>query len=412
MRDVASTSGETTVVIGAGQAGFSFCARLHELGYLGDIILIGDEHHAPYQRPPLSKAYLLGDMSLDRLLLRPSEFYPNQRIDLKTDTQVTAITPDSKTVTLGDGTQLSYDKLVLATGSTPRKLPSGLSGGLDGIYYMRSITDADAIAPEFTSGRRGLVVGGGYIGLEAAAVAAKRGVKVILIEAADRILQRVACSQTSDYFRDLHRSHGVDIRETIALEALHGKDGHVSSATLSDGTSLDVDFVIAGIGILPNVELARAAGLECENGIKVDATCTTSDRAIMAIGDCACFPRNGVHLRLESVGNAIDQGQLAAANVMGSDQAYEAKPWFWSDQYDIKLQIAGLSTGFDRIIVRQGEAASRSHWYFSADDLLAVDAMNDPRAYMVAKRLIEAGKSPPADAVCDINLDLKDLLKI
>ena len=411
MRDVRSTSGETTAVIGAGQAGFSFCARLRELGYLGDIILIGDEHHAPYQRPPLSKAYLLGDMSLDRMLLRPPEFYPDQRIDLRTDTQVTAITPDSKTVTLGDGTRLSYDNLILATGSTPRELPRSLSGGLDGIYYMRSIADADSIEPEFTSGRRGLIVGGGYIGLEAAAVAAKRGVKTVLIEAADRILQRVACSQTSDYFRDLHRSHGVDIREGIGLETLHGKDGRVSSATLSDGTSLDVDFVIAGIGILPNVDLAQAAGLDCENGSRVDATCTTSDPAIMAIGDCACVPHNGDHLRLESVGNAIDQGQLAAANVMGSDQPYEAKPWFWSDQYDIKLQIAGLSTGFDRIIVRQGEAASRSHWYFSADDLLAVDAMNDPRAYMVAKRLIEAGKSPPADAVSDINLDLKDLLK-
>ena len=411
MRDAASTSGETTIVIGAGQAGFSFCARLRELGYLGDIILIGDEHHAPYQRPPLSKAYLLGDLSLDRMLLRPAEFYPDQRIDLRTGTQVTAITPDSKTITLGDGTSLSYNHLILATGSTPRELPYSLSGGLDGIYYMRSIADADAIEPEFTSGRRALVVGGGYIGLEAAAVAAKRGVKVVLIEAADRILQRVACSQTSDYFRDVHRSHGVDIREGVGLETLHGKDGRVSSATLSDGTSLDIDFVIAGIGILPNVKLAQAAGLDCENGIRVDTTCTTSDPAILAIGDCACFPSNGEHLRLESVGNAIDQGQLAAASVLGSSEPYVAKPWFWSDQYDIKLQIAGLSTNFDRIIVRGGEAQSRSHWYFSGDDLLAVDAMNDPRAYMVAKRLIEAGKSPPADAVSNINLDLKDLLK-
>lgn len=411
MRDAASTSGEKTIVIGAGQAGFSFCARLRELGYLGDIILIGDEPHPPYQRPPLSKAYLLGDMSLERLWLRPEEFYTDQHIDLKTGTLVTAITPDNKKVTLGDDTHFSYDNLILATGSAPRQLPSALSGDLDGIYYMRSIADADVIAPEFRSGRRGLVVGGGYIGLEAAAVAAKRGVKTVLIEAADRILQRVACSQTSDYFRDLHRAHGVDIREGIGLEALHGKDGRVSSATLSDGTSLQVDFVIAGIGILPNVELAQAAGLDCDNGIRVDARCVTSDPAILAIGDCACFPRNGAHLRLESVGNAIDQGQLAAASVMGSDQPYEAKPWFWSDQYDVKLQIAGLSTGFDTIIVRQGEETSCSHWYFAGDDLLAVDAMNDPRAYMVAKRLIEAGKSPPANAVADTGMDLKDLLK-
>ncbi|MEM7634791.1 MAG: FAD-dependent oxidoreductase [Pseudomonadota bacterium] len=411
MRDAASTSGEKTVVLGAGQAGFSFCARLRELGYLGDITLVGDEHHPPYQRPPLSKAYLLGEFSLDRLLLRPSEFYLDQRIELKTDTRATAIDPDSKTVTLDDGTRLGYDKLVLATGSTPRKLPSGLSGGLNGIYYMRSIADADAIAPEFKSGRCGLVVGGGYIGLEAAAVAAKSGVKTVLIEAAERILKRVACSQTSDYFRDLHRLHGVEIRESIGLEALHGTNGTVSSATLSDGTSLDIDFVIAGIGILPNADLAQAAGLDCENGITVDATCTTSAPDILAIGDCACFPRNGTQLRLESVGNAIDQGQLAAATVMGSDEPYQAKPWFWSDQYDTKLQIAGLSTGFDTIIVRNGKEASCSHWYFAADELLAVDAMNDPRAYMVAKRLIEAGKSPPADAVSDLSLDLKDLLR-
>ncbi|MGI9511374.1 MAG: NAD(P)/FAD-dependent oxidoreductase [Anderseniella sp.] len=410
MRDAASTSGETTIVIGAGQAGFSFCARLRELGYLGDIILIGDEQHPPYQRPPLSKAYLLGDISLERLWLRPDEFYTDQRIGLRTGMQVTALTPNSKTITLGDGTRLGYDTLVLATGSTPRLLPHGLTNELGGIYYMRSIADADAIAPEFKSGRRGLVVGGGYIGLEAAAVAAKRGVKTVLIEAADRILQRVACSQTSDYFRDLHHSRGVDVREGIGLEALHGKDGRVSSATLSDGTSLEVDFVIAGIGILPNMGLAQAAGLDCENGIRVDARCITSDPAIMAIGDCACFPCNGAHLRLESVGNAIDHGQLAAASVMGSNQPYEAKPWFWSDQYDIKLQIAGLSTGFDTIIVRQGDGTTCSHWYFAGDQLLAVDAMNDPRAYMVAKRLIEAGKSPPAEAVCDTGLDLKELL--
>ncbi len=411
MRDAASTSGETTIVIGAGQAGFSFCARLRELGYLGNVILIGDEHHPPYQRPPLSKAYLLGDISLERLSLRPDEFYADQRIDLRTDSRVTGIAPGDRTVTLADGTQLGYDTLILATGSTPRLLPSSLSGELAGIYYMRSVADADAISPEFAAGRRCLVVGGGYIGLEAAAVAAKRGVEVTLIEAAERILQRVACGQTSDYFRELHRSHGVDVREGIGLRALGGKDGRVSSATLSDGTSVDVDFVIAGIGIQPNVELAQAAGLDCNNGIRVDTRCLTSDSAIMAIGDCASFPRNGGHLRLESVGHAIDHGQLAAASVMGSDETYQAKPWFWSDQYDTKLQIAGLSTGYDTIVERKGDTASRSFWYYAGNTLLAVDAMNDPRAYMVAKRLIEAGRSPPVNAVSDINLDLKELLK-
>jgi len=411
MRDPASTSDDKTVVVGAGQAGFSFSAKLRQLEYPGRITLIGDEPHAPYQRPPLSKTYLLGDMSLDRLLLRPAEFYLDQNIDLKTDTHAIAIERGSRTVSLGNGTSLKYDRLVLATGSTPRKLPVGLAGDLDGIYYMRSVADADSISPEFAPTRHALVVGGGYIGLEAAAVAAKRGVKVTLIEAAERILQRVACSQTSDYFKELHRSHGVDIREGIALEALQGANGRVSSARLSDGSSLDVDFVIAGIGIVPNVELARDAGLECENGISVDAMCTTSDPAIMAIGDCACFPFNGTPLRLESVCNAIDQAQAAAAVVMGMEQPYEAMPWFWSDQYDIKLQIAGLSSGFDRIVVRAGETEACSHWYYRADTLLAVDAMNDPRAYMVAKRLIQAGKSPSADAVADTSADLKELLK-
>ncbi len=411
MRDLASTTDEKTVVVGAGQAGFSFCAKLRELGYLGRISLIGDEPHAPYQRPPLSKAYLLGDMSLDRLLLRPAEYYRDQNIDLITGTQVEAIERDQQILSLGSGASVSYDKLVLATGSSPRKLPASLSNDLDGIYYMRSVADADSIAPEFAPGRNALVVGGGYIGLEAAAVAAKRGVKVTLIEAADRILQRVACSQTSDYFRNLHGAHGVDIREGTGLQALHGQAGRVSSATLSDGSSLDVDFVIAGIGIVPNVELARDAGLECENGISVDARCTTPDPAIMAVGDCACFPYHGTTIRLESVCNAIDQAQAAAAVVMGGDQPYAAMPWFWSDQYDTKLQIAGLSSGFDTIVVRTGETEACSHWYYHGDRLLAVDAMNDPRAYMVAKRLIQAGQSPSAQAVTDINLDLKELLK-
>lgn len=411
MRVPASTTGEHTVVVGAGQAGFSFCAKLRELGYLGKISLIGDEPHAPYQRPPLSKAYLLGEMSLDRLLLRPAEFYQDQEINLQIDTAVTAIERDSKTVSLSNGASLSYDRLVLATGSTPRLLPTSLSGDLSGIYYMRSVADADSISPEFASGKRVLVVGGGYIGLEAAAVAAKRGVNVTLIEAADRILQRVACSQTSDYFRNLHQAHGVDIREGIALEALQGENGRVSSATLSDGNSLDLDFVIVGIGILPNAQLARNAGLECYNGISVDARCATSDPAIMAVGDCACFSYHGTPLRLESVSNAIDQAQAAAAVVMGTDQPYEAMPWFWSDQYDTKLQIAGLSSGFDKIVVRSGGTEACSHWYYSGDNLLAVDAMNDPRAYMVAKRLIQAGKSPSVKAVADTSADLKELLK-
>ena len=408
-----STSGSSghTVVIGAGQAGFSFCARLRELGYEGAITLIGEESTPPYQRPPLSKAYLLREMTLERLLFRPEDFYSDQNIDLKLSVRTTSITPADKSVTLSDGTTLTYDTLVLATGSRPRLLPADVSGGLDGIYYVRSVADADAVEHEVKPGRRALVVGGGYIGLEAAAVAAKQGVNVTLIEAADRILQRVACEETSDYFRKLHSAHGVDVRERVGLEQLTGSDGRVTHAKLGDGTELEVDFVIAGIGIIPNQDLAADAGLQTDNGIEVDEMCRTSDPSILAVGDCASFAFKGNRLRLESVGHAIDHAHAAAAVVMGTEAPYQAKPWFWSDQYDTKLQIAGLSLGFDRIVTRESDERSTSFWYFQGDELLAVDAMNDPRAYMVAKRLIEAGKSPSPEAVADTSTDLKTLLK-
>ena len=406
-----SGSGGHTVVIGAGQAGFSFCARLRELGFEGAITLIGEESTPPYQRPPLSKAYLLREMTLERLLFRPEDFYSEQNIDLRLSVRAAQIAPADKTVTLSDGTALAYDTLVLATGSRPRLLPADISGGLDGIYYVRSVADADAVEREVKPGRRALVVGGGYIGLEAAAVAAKQGVEVTLIEATDRILQRVACEETSDYFRELHRAHGVDVREGTGLERLSGSGGRVESAKLGDGTELEVDFVIAGIGIIPNQELAADAGLQTGNGIEVDEMCRTSDPNILAVGDCASFAFNGSRIRLESVGHAIDHAHAAAAVVMGTEAPYQAKPWFWSDQYDTKLQIAGLSLGFDRIVTRESNERSTSFWYFQGDELLAVDAMNEPRAYMVAKRLIEAGKSPSPEAVADTSTDLKTLLK-
>ncbi|MEE4346957.1 MAG: FAD-dependent oxidoreductase, partial [Paracoccaceae bacterium] len=259
-------------------------------------------------------------------------------------------------------------------------------------------------------GRRALIVGGGYIGLEAAAVAAKRGLQVTLVKMADRILQRVAAPETSDYFRALHQSHGVTIREGVGLDRLLG-EGHVTGARLSDGTELDVDLVIVGVGIAPATALAEAAGLEIENGIKVDARGQTSDPAIWAAGDCASFPWKAARIRLESVPNAIDQAECVAENIMGAGRDYVAKPWFWSDQYDVKLQIAGLNAGYDRTVVRPGDKpGSQSVWYFRGDALLAVDAMNDPRAYMIGKRLVEAGQSPSPAAVADPDMPLKSLL--
>jgi 3-phenylpropionate/trans-cinnamate dioxygenase ferredoxin reductase subunit len=398
------------VVIGAGQAGASLVAKLRALGYEGRITLIGEEPVPPYQRPPLSKKYLLGEMDVERLYLRPAHFYADNGIDLRLNETVTAIDRADKAVIAG-GHAVPYAQLALTTGSVPRRLPGAIGGELEGVHVVRGLSDVDRMAPAFAPGARVLIVGGGYIGLEAAAVAASRGLKVTLVEAAERILGRVAAPETADYFRRLHAGHGVEIREGTGLDHLKGAE-RVEAAVLSDGTELPVDFVIVGVGITPATELAEAAGLEVENGIKVDAFGRTSDPAIWAAGDCASFPWRGARVRLESVPNAIDMAECVAENMLGAEKPYEPKPWFWSDQYDVKLQIAGLNTGYDRVVVRPGEAEGEaSFWYYRGDALLAVDAMNAPRAYMVGKRLIEAGKSPDPQAVADPATDLKALLK-
>jgi 3-phenylpropionate/trans-cinnamate dioxygenase ferredoxin reductase subunit len=372
------------VVVGAGQAGQSLVTKLRGEGFDGRITLIGEEPVPPYQRPPLSKKYLLGE--IDRA---------------------------AKTLTVG-GEVIAWDQLALTTGAVPRRLPAAIGGDLPGVHVVRSLADVDAMAPEFAPGRRVLIVGGGYIGLEAAAVAARKGLQVVLVEAAERILQRVASAETAAFIRALHLREGVDIREGTGLKRLEG-EGRVQAAILDDGddgTRLVVDFVIIGIGVDPDVRLAKAAGLEIDNGIAVDAQGRSSDPAIWAAGDCASFPWRGGRLRLESVGNAIDMGELVALNMLGAGRPYEAKPWFWSDQYDMKLQIAGLNTGYEQVVSRPGEQPdAASFWYFRGSELLAVDAINDPRAYMVGKRLVEAGRSPAPEAVADPGTDLKALLR-
>jgi len=396
------------IVIGAGQAGSSLVVKLRNLGFDGQVTLIGEEAAPPYQRPPLSKKYLLGEMELERLYLRPLAFYGEHNIDLRLGEKVKAIDPVAKTIRLGDQV-LGYDQLALTTGSSPRLLPVGIGGALGGVYAVRGLADVDAMAPEFVAGRHVLIIGGGYIGLEAAAVAAKRGLKVTLVEMADRILQRVAAPETSDYFRDLHQSHGVDIREGIGLVRLTGHS-RVNGAELSDGSRLEIDFAIVGVGITPATGLAEAAGLTLENGIRTDAFGRTSVQDIWAAGDCASFPYRGGRIRLESVPNAIEQAEVVAENMLGANKGYVAKPWFWSDQYDVKLQIAGLNSGYDSIVTRKGENAV-SFWYYQGETLLAVDAMNDPRGYMIGKRLIEMGKSPDKSMIANPDSDLKSLLK-
>lgn len=397
------------VIIGAGQAGAALAARLRALKYDGDITLIGEEKSPPYQRPPLSKAYLLGDMPEERLWLRSAEFWAENRVTLRLGVKVGAIDTAAQTVTVGDDV-LRYDDLVLTTGSTPRRLPAAVGGDLGGVYTVRSLADVDAMRAEFGPGRRLVVIGGGYIGLEAAAVGRKLGVEVTVVEMAPRILQRVAAPETSAYFRALHDARGAVILEETALDRLLG-EGRVSGVRLKDGRELPADFVVAGVGITPNDDLAKAAGIAVENGIRTDLHGATSAPHVWAAGDCASFPLNGAQARLESVGHAIDQAEVVAENIMGAAKDYQPKPWFWSDQYDCKLQIAGLNTGYDRVVTRPGEGAAASFWYYAGDRLLAVDAMNDPRAYMVGKRLIEAGRSPDPTLVADPATDLKVLMK-
>ena len=398
------------VVVGAGQAGSSLVSKLRSEGFDGKITLIGAETEPPYQRPPLSKAYLLGDMSKDRLYLRPESFYADQDIDLLLDTRAVELNADAKTLTLSNGEDLPYDALALTTGSHPRTLPAAIGGTLAGVMTVRDLRDADMMAPYFIEGKKALIIGGGYIGLEAAAVAAKRGVDVTLVEMSDRILQRVAAPQTSNYFRDLHSKHGVKIREGIGLETLLGDD-HVTGARLSDGSEIEIDFAIVGVGIIPATALAEAGGLTIENGIKTDQFARTSDSSIWAAGDCATCSFNGADIRIESVGNAIDQAEAAAKNMLGQETPYEPKPWFWSDQYDCKLQIAGLNIGYTNVVVRDGDDGAISHWYYKGETLIAVDAMNDARNYMIGKRLIEAGKSPAPDIIANPDTDMKALLR-
>ena len=402
---------EKVIIVGGGQAAASLAHKMRSLGFDGALTMMCEEKTPPYQRPPLSKKYLLGEMALERLYLRPEHYYVEQNITLHLGERVNAINRQNNEIITEKG-QYAYDRLVLATGSTPRLLPAHLGGTLENVFSVRDLKDADSLAPHMKEGKRLLIIGGGYIGLEAAAVAAARGMDVTLIEMSERILQRVAAPQTSDYFRSLHQSHGVTIKEQTGLTRLLGQNGQVVGAELSDGSTLEIDLAILGIGITPATNLAQDCGLAIENGIRVDALGRSSDPNIWAAGDCCSFPYKDGYLRLESVPNAIDQAEVIAQNIMGAEIAYIPKPWFWSDQYDVKLQIAGLNTGYDKIIERKNPTLlSQSFWYYAQNTLIAVDAMNDPRAYMVAKKLIESGLTPDPALVEDASSNLKDLLK-
>ncbi len=403
---------ESIVVIGAGQSGASATAKLRALGFEGSIHLIGNEPYVPYQRPPLSKKYLTGDIELERILIKPEAFYETAGIQLHLGVDVTDIDPAAKTVLLSDGKQIGWDRLLIATGSRPRELPSSLVENDCPIHVLRNLQDVHKLTPALEAAKSALIVGGGYIGLEAAAAARRFEVDVTLVEATARILQRVAAEETSRRFAELHRSHGVDLREETGLTGISSIANGRCRAAFNTNETIDVDLVLVGIGVVPNDELATAAGVKTSNGIEVDQHCRTSHPAIYAAGDCASFEWRGAKLRLESVQNAIDQAESATSNMLGHETVYDPVPWFWSDQYDVKLQIAGLSQGFNRTATRNGtREGSGSVWYYRDDTFIAVDAFNDAAAYMTGKRLLEAGSNPAFDDIANPETELKSLLK-
>jgi 3-phenylpropionate/trans-cinnamate dioxygenase ferredoxin reductase subunit len=405
------------VVIGAGQAAIAFAAKLRDLDAEVPITLIGEEPSLPYQRPPLSKKYMTGEMEAERLLLRPADWYTEHRVTCRTNTIVSAIDPARKQISLQKGETLTYGKLLIATGARPRRLPDAVGGNLKNVFTLRDLADADAIAAKMKPGAQALIIGGGYIGLEAAAVLSQKGMKVQVVEMAERILQRVAARETSDFVRAEHLSHSVEIHEGVALKSLQGDQGTVTRAVFEQGPALDVDLVLVGIGVLPNMELARDAGLACGNGIEVDALTRTSHPDIHAAGDVASFafpPKTGhaSRIRLESVQNAIEQAEHAAKVICGETAPYHPVPWFWSDQYEMKLQIAGLNMGYEQTVVRPGTRdGGQSVWYFKGNEFIAVDAINDSKAYMFGKKILELGRQVTPEQAGDGEFDLKGLIK-
>ncbi len=378
------------IIIGGGQAGLQTIISLRQTGYEGDITMIGDEPYLPYQRPPLSKAYLSGKMERDRLFLKPDAFFTDNNVTLMLDTKARAIDPPTKTVTLENGDSLTYDDLVIATGSRPRLLDLP-NRALGSIFDLRGMADIDAMQPHFIAGKKLVVIGGGYIGLEAAAVAAEMGLNVHVLEAAPRLLARVAEPEISAFYNRIHTEHNVTITTESQIEGFAG-DGTVSGVMLADGGQIDADIVITGIGILPNIEIAEAAGLAIDNGIVVDDVGQTSAPHIFAAGDCTLHPNNilGRTVRLESVPNAIEQGKAVASAICGAPKAYHQVPWFWSDQYDIKLQIAGLPTKIDSKILRGDDSSNSFAWfYFTDDKLTGVTAINRPAEFMAGRILID-----------------------
>ncbi|MCF5725558.1 NAD(P)/FAD-dependent oxidoreductase [Pseudomonas syringae] len=376
------------VIVGAGQAAATCAFRLREHGFQGQVTVLGEEPVLPYQRPPLSKKYLNGLAPIDDLFIRPANSYEDEKIDIHLNLKVESVVVHEKQVVTQGGQVFSYDKLVFATGSRARPLPGLPNEDLKNVFTFRDLKDADALNGYLKPGKRMVIIGGGYIGLEIAAVARTAGVEVVMLERADRILQRVACKETSDFVRHFHFKRGVRIFEGAEVARYITQDGAVSGVQLQSGEELPADLLVVGIGIIPNAELACAAGIELAlDAIKVDQQCRTSTDSVYAIGDCTSFEFHGKTIRLESVQNALEQADTTARDIIGLEGKYAPKPWFWSDQYSYKMQIAGLSFDHDQVISRiTPDGTSASFWYFKGEVLQAVDSISDPRAFMLAKK--------------------------
>ncbi len=402
---------EHFIIVGGGQSAAQAAVTLRQKKFDGRITIVGEEPHLPYQRPPLSKRYLAKKLEPERLSIRPGRFYAEADVDLKLGVRAVELDLDNKRVRLGDESELVYDGLLLATGSRVRELDVP-GHDLDGIYYLRTRDDADAISAHLGPGKRLVIVGGGYIGLEVASVAVSLGAEVVVLEATQRVMSRVVCPEVSAYYDRRHRDAGVELHYGASVAAFHGHDS-VDAVEIDSGESYPCDLVVAGIGISPRVELAAKGGLAVDNGIVVDDFALTEIESVFAAGDCTSHPsaHAGRHIRLESVQNAVEQARTAASVFLGQRLPYAEVPWFWSDQYDIKLQIAGLSGDHDSVVMRGDPDSGRfAACYLRGGLLSAVDAINSPRDFIGGKKLIEARSRVDASRLANPSVNLAELV--
>lgn len=401
---------ETFIVIGAGQAGLQICDSLRKEGFDGRLLLFGDEDLAPYQRPPLSKQFLLGELEKERLPFRPQNFFEKNAIDLKLGVTVSAIDTENKTVLVNDQ-QFNYDKLAIATGTRVRKLPV-TGGDLPGVHYLRTIVDAERIKEHLTKAQSLVAIGGGFIGLEVAAVARKMGLNVTVIEAQGRLMERVVPPIVSDYFDELHRSNDVELLLNSAVSSI-AKENDTYIVTLDDGNQIRTDMIVAGIGAIPNTEVAADAGIVCDNGIVVDSFAKTSALDVFAAGDCTMHENAKLKIRhrLESVQNAVDQAKTAAASMVGHGKPYDQVPWFWSDQFDTKLQMVGSSAGAEETVLRgKPEDGAFSVFYFKQELLIGVDSVNQAKDHMMGRKILSKNLRVTSAEVANESLDLKTII--